>query len=112
MGLLKQTSKIYYEGPDGLQRTGDENYGDYQFTSLEDIIYNFRVAYVGEDKIIPKISRADIKFHAMRGIQELSFDTFKSCKSFEIELPPSLMMILPQDYVNYIKLTWSDDSGI
>ena len=112
MGLLKQTSKIYYEGGDGTQRSGDENYGDYQFTSLEDIIYNFRVAYVGEDKIIPKISRADIKFHAMRGIQELSFDTFKSCKSQEIELPPSLMMILPQDYVNYIKLTWSDDSGI
>jgi hypothetical protein len=48
----------------------------------------------------------------MRGLQELSFDTFKSCKSQEIELPTSLMMILPQDYVNYIKLTWSDASGI
>ena len=48
----------------------------------------------------------------MRGLQELSFDTFKSCKTQEIELPPSLMMILPQDYVNYIKLTWSDENGI
>ena len=112
MGLLAQTSKIYYEGIDGNQRSGDENYGDYQFISLEDIIYNFRVAYVGEDKIISKISRGDIKFHAMRGLQELSFDTFKSCKSQEIELDPRLMMILPQDYVNYIKLTWSDASGI
>ena len=112
MGLLTQTGQLYYEGADGIQRSGDENYGNYQFISLMDVINNFRVAYVGEDKIISKISRADIKFHAMRGLQELSFDTFKSCKSLEIELPPSLMMILPQDYVNYIKLTWSDASGI
>ena len=112
MGLLTQTAKIYYEGVDGAQRSGDENYGDYQFISLIDLVNNFRIAYVGEDKIISKISRADIKFHAMRGLQELSFDTFKSCKSQEIEVPPSLMMILPQDYVNYIKLTWSDASGI
>ena len=112
MGLLTQTSKIYYEGVDGIQRSGDENYGDYQFISLIDIINNFRIAYVGEDKIISKISRADIRFHAMRGLQELSFDTFKSTKSQEIEVPPSLMMILPQDYVNYIKLTWSDANGI
>ena len=112
MGLLTQTAQIYYQGPDGTERTGDENYGSYQFTSIDDIITNFRIAYVGEDKIISKISRADIRFHAMRGLQELSFDVFKSCKSQEIELPPSLQMILPQDYVNYIKLTWSDASGI
>ena len=103
MALLNQTQQQYYR---------DNNYGDYQFISLIDLVNNFRIAYVGEDKIISKISRADIKFHAMRGLQELSFDTFKSCKSQEIEVPPSLMMILPQDYVNYIKLTWSDASGI
>jgi len=107
MGLLDGTNQeTYYSAGNAA------NYGGYQFITLDNIINAFLVAYVGEDKIIPKISRADIKFHAMRGIQELSFDTFKSCKSQEIELPPSLMMILPQDYVNYIKLTWSDDSGI
>ena len=38
MGLINQTARSYYEGPDGVQNSGDENYGDYQFTSLEDII--------------------------------------------------------------------------
>ena len=33
-------------------------------------------------------------------------------KSQEIEIPPSLMMVLPQDYVNYVKLVWSDSTGI
>jgi hypothetical protein len=48
----------------------------------------------------------------MRTLQELSFDTFKSSKTQEIEVPPSLVMQLPQDYVNYVKLTYKDSSGI
>jgi hypothetical protein len=45
-------------------------------------------------------------------MQELSFDTFKSCKSQEITVPASLQMILPQDYVNYTKVSWVDSAGI
>tara|TARA_Y100000296_G_scaffold85547_1_gene121836 strand:+ start:688 stop:1839 length:1152 start_codon:yes stop_codon:yes gene_type:complete len=88
------------------------NFGSYQFTSLDNIIAQFIIAYVGEDKIISKIKRMDVAFHAQRAMQELSFDTFKSCKSQEITVPTSLTMILPHDYVNYIKLAWSDSSGI
>ena len=104
MGLLdNQTQQDYYDGND---------FGGYQFVSLDDIITNFIIAYVGENKIIPKIKRTDIAFHAQRAIQELSFDTFKSIKSQEITLPPSNTMILPQDYVNYTKICWVDGNGI
>ena len=103
MGLIKQSEHSYYSG---------NNLGGYQFISLKHIISNFMVAYVGEGKIIPKINRTDVLFHAQRAIQELSYDTFKSKKSQEITLPPSLVMPLPQDYVNYVKLTWVDSSGI
>ena len=104
MGLLdNQTQESYYESGE---------YGGYQFTSLENIINQFIIAYVGENKIIPKVRRTDIAFHAQRAIQELSFDTFKSIKSQEISLPPSNTMILPQDYVNYTRVLWIDDSGI
>ena len=87
-------------------------FGKYQFVSLATIITQFEIAYVGENKIIPKLKRADIAFHAQRALQELSFDTFKSCKSQEITLPASLQMALPQDYVNYTKVSWVDSSGI
>ena len=104
MGLLDGTSQeTYYTGTD---------FGNYQFTSLNDIINYFMFIYVGEDKIIPKVKRTDVAFHAQRALQELSFDTFKSTKAQEIVVPASLQMILPQDYVNYVKLTWSDSSGI
>ena len=103
MGLITQTGQAYYTG---------SNFGDYQFTSLEHIINQFIIAYVGEDKIIPKVKRTDVAFHAQRALQELSFDTFKSTKSQEIVLPSSLTMKLPQDYINYVKFTWSDSAGI
>jgi len=103
MGLISQSGQAYYQGSD---------FGDYQFISLEDIINNFIVAYVGEGKMITKVKRTDVAFHAHRALQELSYDTFKSIKSQEIVLPASLTMILPQDYVNYVKLTWSDANGI
>ena len=101
--LQGQSQQSYYTGSD---------FGGYQFTSLTDIINAFLVVYVGEDKLIDKASRVDVAFHARRALQELSFDTFKSTKSQEIELPASLTMVLPQDYVNYVKLTWSDGTGI
>ena len=47
MGLINQTNEQYYEGADGNWNSGDENYGDYQFTSLDNIISNFMIAYVG-----------------------------------------------------------------
>jgi hypothetical protein len=90
----------------------DENLGNYQFIELDDIINNFIISYVGSEKLITKVKRADVAFHAQRGLQELSYDTFKSIKSQEIELPPSLSMRMPHDYVNYVKLTWKDDDGI
>jgi len=104
MGLLDNTTQqAYYQG---------NNYGNYQFTSLEDVINQFIIAYTGENKIIPKVKRTDVAFHAQRAMQELSFDTFKSIKSQEIELPPSNTMILPHDYVNYTRVLWTDSSGI
>jgi hypothetical protein len=90
----------------------NEKYGDYQYVSLNDAVNNFLIAYVGENKIISKVKRTDVLFHAKRGLAEFSYDTLKSEKSQEIEIPPSLVMRLPHDYVNYTHLSWKDDNGI
>ena len=92
---------------------GDESaHGNYQFLNLKDIINNFIIGYVGEDKIISKTNRFTVAFHAKRALQELSFDVFKSCKAVEFKVPNTLLAVLPHDYVNYTKLSWSDSSGI
>jgi hypothetical protein len=88
------------------------NYGSYEYIKMDDIVNNFLVAYVGQDKLIPSAKRTDIMFHAKRGLQEFSYDTLKSIKSQELTIPPSLSVIIPQDYVNYVKLSWIDDYGV
>jgi len=112
MGLINKTDEQYYLGPDGIWDSWDENYGSYQFTSIKDIINNFIISYTGEDKIISKVKRSDVAFHAQRGIQEFSFDILPSIKSQEIEIGARLNFVLPKDYVNYVKFTWTDENGI
>ena len=93
------------------ERSLNENFGVYQYVSLTDIINNFMIAYVGESKLIGKVSKTDVNFHAKRGLAEFSYDTLRSHKAQEIEVPPSLISPLPHDYVNYTKITTSDGNG-
>ena len=95
-----------------LQFAINNNHGSYEYISLNDIINNFMVAYIGVGKLIPNVKRTDIMFHAKRGLQEFSYDTLKSIKSQELTIPPSLSLIIPQDYVNYVNLSWVDQGGV
>jgi len=89
----------------------NSNYGSYEYIKMDDVINNFIVGYVGVGKLIPSVKRTDVMFHAKRGLQEFSYDTLKSIKSQELTIPPSLSIVIPQDYVNYVKCSWIDDAG-
>ena len=94
------------------QEALQNNYGGYEYVSLKDIVNNFIVGYVGQDKLIPRVNRTDVIFHAKRGLQEFSYDTLKSIKSQELTVPDNLSLTIPQDYVNYVKLSWVDGLGV
>ncbi|MFY8170324.1 MAG: hypothetical protein ACOVK2_04325 [Candidatus Fonsibacter sp.] len=109
---LKSLDGGMYGDKDAYGLTVEENYGSYAYISLNDIINNFLVAYVGSGKLIADVKRTDVIFHAKRGLQEFSYDTLKSVKSQELTIPPSLSLAIPQDYVNYVKMSWVDSSGV
>jgi hypothetical protein len=109
---LKILSGGEYGNRDAYGNTVEENYGSYSYISLEDVINNFQIAYVGTGKLIPSCKRTDIIFHAKRGMQEFSYDTLKSIKSQELSIPPELSVVIPQDYVNYTKVSWIDQLGV
>ena len=92
--------------------TVENNYGSYAYVSLNDIVNNFMVGYVGTGKLIGTVKRTDVIFHAKRSMQEFSYDTLKSVKSQELTIPPSLSVVMPQDYVNYVKMSWIDHHGV
>ena len=102
-GLITQTNEQYYTGDD---------YGSYRYISINDIIDNFIISYVGVGKLLPSIKRTDIIFHAKRAMQEFSYDTLKSIKSQELTIPNNLTLPIPQDYVNYVRLSWIDSLGV
>jgi len=89
-----------------------ESRGSYEYTRLNDIVNNFLVAYVGGGKLIPSAKRTDVIFHAKRGLQEFSYDTLKSVRSQELTVNYALNVIIPQDYVNYVRLSWTDGLGV
>ena len=101
-----------YGNRNATGETVEENYGSYSYTTITDVVNNFIVAYVGEGKLIPHVKRSDIIFHAKRGLQEFSYDTLKSIKSQELTIPPSLSVIIPQDYVNYVRISSIDRLGV
>ena len=86
--------------------------GNYRHISLSDIVNNFMISYVGKDKIIPRIKRTDVLFHAKRGIQEFSYDIARVEKIQEVEIPSSLSIPMPQDYVDYVQISRIDDLGV
>jgi len=94
------------------QQARNNNNGSYEYIGLNEIINNFIVAYIGVGKLILNAKRTDIMFHAKRGLQEFSYDTLRSIKSQELTIPPSLAITIPQDYVNYVKLSWVDQAGV
>jgi len=102
MALAQYTPKNYYDG---------KNKGYYQFVKMSDIISNFMVSYVGDDKIIKNTRRTEVAYHAQRTLQELSYDTIDNVKAIEIEVPPSLSIPIPHDFVSYVRLTAVDEAG-
>lgn len=109
---LKSLDGGNYGNEDAYGTAVNDNYGEYGYIALNDIINNFLIAYVGQDKLIPSINRTDVLFHAKRGLQEFSYDTLKSIKSQELTVPPSLSVVIPQDYVNYTAVSWIDALGV
>ena len=101
-----------YGDRDAYGDTVEDNYGGYAYTSLEDVITNFMIGYVGAGKLIPSAKTTDVMFFAKRGLQGFSYDTLKSINSQELTVPANLSIVLPQDYVNYVNVSWIDQSGV
>ena len=51
-------------------------------------------------------------FFAKRGLQEFSYDTLRSIRKQELTIPNNLSVPLPQDYVNYVNVSWVDNQGV
>jgi len=109
---LKNLTGGNYGNEDAFGNVVEENYGNYSYIKVSELVTNFLVGYVGQGKIIQNVKRNDVIFHVKRALQEFSYDTLPSIKSQEATIPPNLSIPLPQDYVNYVKMSWVDQLGV
>ena len=115
MGLLNIQNPFNVSGANqGLNLVANANDTTpfYQFVTLDNIINAFMITHVGEGKVISKVNRTEVQFHAMRALQELTYDILRSFKEIEAHVPNTIRLALPQDYVNYTGLFLVGSDGI
>jgi len=97
------TDYQYYENNQVSPK--EANWGSYQYVSLEDIVSNFMLIYQGNNEILNNLERYQVLFHAKRGIQELNYDAMKEIKILQLTVDSQIRFVLPQDYVNYVRIS-------
>ena len=95
-------SADYYENED--------LHGNYQYVTLEDIINNF-IMSGDDDDYTSHVDRYKVLFQARKAFRELYFDVMQEIKGIQLELSPQLNVVLPPNFVNYVRISWVDDNG-
>jgi len=101
-------SDFKYYNNDGVNPQ-NINHGSYQYVSLFDIVNNFTLMYMGNHSLINNEARTKVIFHAKRAIQELNYDAFKEVKTLMIDIDENLRVVLPPDYVNWVRISLYKD---
>lgn len=69
--------------------------------TLNQLINNFLILYVGPEELIPSVSRTQVIFYAKRSIQEFNYETYYTQEDFT---PPSITthVIVPKLAEDYL----------
>lgn len=94
---MPQTPEQYYEN--------ESLHGGYQYESLKNIIDVMMVRATDDDDLLKNTKRSRMLLHAKEGIQKLSQDTANDVLAIELTVPESGYLILPQDYVNWVRVS-------
>ena len=100
--MLNFTDQVYDAG---------NNDGYYQHILLKDLIDNFMIAETTQGMDLENTPRTLVEFHAHRGVQELSYDTLRTVKSFSFAMDGQLSFSIPQDAVGIVGVYWADEAG-
>ncbi|NRA77274.1 MAG: hypothetical protein HRU18_03615 [Pseudoalteromonas sp.] len=85
-------------------------HGDYQYITLNDIINNF-IANRDSDDYTSTVPRYKVLYQARRAFRELYYDAVREIRAVEIELGPTLTMVVPPDFINFVRISWVDEEG-
>lgn len=94
---MAQTEREYYENK--------ELFGGYQFLTLKNIVDEILIETTDPDSYLKNTKRSKILVAAKNGIRELNKAIKKTVFAMEITVGPKLYVPLPQDYVDWVRLS-------
>lgn len=92
--------QVYYEN--------EGNHGNFQYETLENMVNNYTQNFTGDSSVLGIVPRRQVLFWMKKGIQQFTFDALKEVKAVELELGEDLSIIMPPDYVQYVRISWLD----
>lgn len=88
--------------------SNQEFQGEFVYETLENLVNNYWDNFTGDNKILGQIARRQILFWMKKGIQQFSMNALREIKAVELELTDNLDIILPPDYLQYVRISWLD----
>lgn len=85
-------------------------WGNYQYVTLDQVINDY-LANRDTDDYTSNVPRYKLLYQAQRGLRELYFDSVREIRAIELDISPTLNVILPPDFVNFVRVSWVDDEG-
>ena len=96
--MASENPQEYYEN--------EELHGSYVYETLEQMVINFIDNYTGDGKILNSVKRSKVLYQMKQGIKKFSMNALKEVKAIEIELGDTVDIILPNDYVSYVRISY------
>lgn len=96
--MSSMNPEIYYEN--------EENHGSYIYLTIEELVNNFMSNYVGDETILGPAKRSKVVYQIKQGIKEFNVSALREVKSVELELNDTLDIILPPDYLQYVRISY------
>lgn len=85
-------------------------HGNYQYVTLPQIIDDYMMSRE-QDDYTSTVPRYKVLYQAMRGFRNFYYDVVQEIRAIELEISPSLMITLPPDFVNYVRISWVGANG-
>lgn len=82
-----------------------EEHGAYQYVSLKEVIDNMLLETLDEDSYLKNINRFRLLQFAKQGIRKLNQEAANDILAFEITVPDNLVVVIPKDYVNWVRVS-------
>lgn len=83
----------------------ESSHGNYQYVSLREIIDAMEMEALNNDSYLKHVARHNLIRHAKTAIRQANTNAASDVLAFEITVPTSLVVTLPPDYVNYVRVS-------